>query len=45
MKQWRKRILCKKAAKLALISFEMAEIFLKRHYIDSFFDKWKGVVK
>ena len=42
MKQWRKKILCKKAEKLALISFEMSDIFLKRNYIDGFFDKWSN---
>lgn len=40
MKQWRKKLLCKKAEKLALISFEIADLFLKRHHIEGFFMKW-----
>ena len=45
MKQWRKNLLCKKAEKLALISYELADLFLKRNYLESFFDKWSATSK
>ena len=41
MKQWRKKILCKKAGKIAHFSFEMADRFLERYYLERFYDKWR----
>lgn len=41
MKQWRKKILCKKIEKIALFSFEMANRALKRYYLERFYNKWK----
>jgi hypothetical protein len=40
MKQWKKKILCKKANKIAIFSFEFADLFLKRYYLENFYQKW-----
>ena len=40
MKDRRKQRLCKKADKIAIFSFECAQIFLDRYYLNKFYDEW-----
>lgn len=40
MKQWKKFIICKKAYRVAIFSFELADKILARYHLDNFFDEW-----
>lgn len=40
MKKKKKIAICKKAYRVAIFSFELADKILARYYLDKFFDEW-----